>query len=425
MYKSTGCNFETWWIFDASGEDIMASFKYTAKKNDGTTQKGTIDASSRSAALTALKERGTQPLVIKEAKKSWKDLNIKLPSRGKVKTQDLVIFTRQFATMTNAGVPMIRTLSTLRDQTDSDSFREILTDVVDKVEGGTQLSEAMSQHPKAFSKVYVNMIRAGEEGGILDQISDRLANQVEKDSEMKGKVKSAMIYPAVITLITLGAFVFIMTAIIPKLAAIFEQFEGELPIQTKIMLGLSNFMVNNGILLAILVIISVIVFIRFIHTTKGKYLFDTVLLKLPIFGTIVMKVNIARFARTFSSLSSAGVSVLDSLSVTSGALSNSVIKDRIMDSTQRIRNGESISGALSVHDVFPPLMTQMASVGEETGQIDVVLDKVAEFYEKEVDRVISGLTSIIEPLLILLLGSIVGVIVASVFGPITSITENI
>lgn len=403
----------------------MADFSYTAQKDDGNTQKGTIVASSKSAALSALKERGVQPLVIKEAKKSWKDLDIKLPSRGKVKSQHIVVFTRQFATMVNAGVPLIRTLATLRDQTESDEMYEVLSDVVEKVEGGTQLSEAMGAHPKVFSKVYVNMIRAGEEGGILDQIADRLANQVEKDSEMKGKVKSAMIYPAVILLITIGAFIFIMTAIIPKLAAIFEQFEGDLPIQTKIMLGISNFMVDNGILLIVLTIVAIIVFIRSIRTTKGKYLFDTIVLKLPIFGAIIMKVNIARFARTFSSMSTAGVSVLDSLAVTSGSLSNTVIQRSIEQSTQSIKNGESIAESLGNHAVFPPLIIQMASVGEETGQIDVVLDKVADFYEKEVDRVMSGLTSIIEPLLILVLGGMVGLIVSSVFGPISSITESI
>lgn len=403
----------------------MANFDYTAKKSDGTIQKGTIVASSQSAALEALKERGAQPLVVKEAKKSLQDFNFNLSLGSKVKTREIVVFTRQFATMMNAGVPMIRTLATLRDQTESDAFKDVLSEVVEKVEGGTQLSEAMSEHPKVFSKVYVNMIRAGEEGGILDQISDRLANQVEKDSEMKGKVKSAMIYPAVITLITLGAFVFIMVSVIPKLASIFEQFEGELPIQTKIMLGISNFMVNNGILMAVLAIVGVIAFIRATRTPKGKYMLDNALLRLPIFGVIIMKVNVARFARTFSSLSTAGVSVLDSLSVTGGALSNSVIQSKIEESSERIKNGESIAGSLEIHNLFPPLMTQMAAVGEETGQIDVVLEKVAEFYEKEVDRVMSGLTSIIEPLLILMLGGIVGLIVASVFGPITAITQQI
>lgn len=403
----------------------MANFDYTAKKSDGTIQKGTIVASSQSAALEALKERGAQPLVVKEAKKGLQDFNFNLSLGSKVKTREIVVFTRQFATMMNAGVPMIRTLATLRDQTESDTFKDVLSEIVEKVEGGTQLSEAMSEHPKVFSKVYVNMIRAGEEGGILDQISDRLANQVEKDSEMKGKVKSAMIYPAVITLITLGAFVFIMVSVIPKLASIFEEFDGELPIQTKIMLGISNFMVNNGILLAVLVIVGVVIFIRATRTPKGKYILDSALLKLPIFGVIIMKVNVARFARTFSSLSTAGVSVLDSLSVTGGALSNSVIQSKIEESSERIKNGESIAGSLEIHNLFPPLMTQMAAVGEETGQIDVVLEKVAEFYEKEVDRVMSGLTSIIEPLLILMLGGIVGLIVASVFGPITAITQQI
>ncbi len=402
----------------------MPTFEYTAKKKDGTSQKGTITANSQASALEALQERGVQPLLVKKASKSW-NFDIPLPNQGKVKKQELVVFTRQFATMVNAGVPIARTLSTLRDQAESDAFKKVLSDIVDDVEGGVQLSAAMEKHPKAFSRVYVNMIRAGEEGGILDQIADRLANQVEKDSEMKGKVKSAMIYPAVILLITLGAFVFIMVSIIPKLAEIFDQVEGELPIQTKIMLGISNFMTNQGLLLLIIIIVTVIAFIRFVRTTKGKYIFDTALLKAPIFGNIVLKVNVARFARTFSSLSTAGVSVLDSLHVTSGALSNSVIRNGLDRSAEQIKNGGAIAKSLEKQEIFPPLIIQMSSVGEETGQIDVVLDKVAEFYEKEVDRVMSGLTSIIEPLLILVLGGMVGMIVASVFGPISQITQSI
>ncbi len=403
----------------------MANFSYTVKTEDGTVQKGAIMANNQAAALQALKERGLQPLVVKEAKKDWKNINIKLPGGNKVKNQDLVMFTRQFATMVNAGVPLVRTLATLRDQTESDGLKSILNEVADEVEGGKQLSEALGEHPKVFSSVYVNMVKAGEEGGILDQILDRLATQIEKDTEIKGKVKGAMIYPLVILCITFLAFGIIMIFIIPQLAGIFEDLDSDLPLMTRIVVGLSDFMVNN-ILLLIAGIVGVIIgFTRILKTPKGKWIFDSLVLKAPIVGPIILKVNVARFSRTFSSLSNAGVSVLESLSVTAGALSNTVIQHSIHESITRIKSGESIANSIAAGGVFPPIVTQMAAIGEETGQIDTVLNKIAEFYEQEVDRVISALTSIIEPVLILFLGGIVGVIVASVFGPIITMGENL
>lgn len=403
----------------------MAEFSYTAKTKDGSTQKGTISAKSQAAALQALKERDLQPLVVKAAEKDWKQINIKLPGGNKVKTRDLVMFTRQFSTMVNAGVPLVKTLSTLRNQTESDALQSILSRVVSDVEGGQPLSEALGKHPEAFSSVYVNMVKAGEEGGILDEIMERLATQVEKDSEIKGKVKSAMIYPIVILGITGLAFAAIMIFIIPQLTEIFDDLGGELPMLTKVIIAISDFMSNHMFLLIGGFAVAFFVFRRSLKTTKGKHLFDVATLKAPIFGNIILKVNVARFARTFSSLNGAGVSVLDSLSVTAGALSNTVIQNGIRDSIARIKNGETIADGIEASQIFPPIVTQMAAVGEETGEVDVVLNKIAEFYEKEVDNVISSLTSIIEPILILVLGGIVGTIVIGVFGPIMTIADTI
>lgn len=402
----------------------MAEFDYVALDSQNRNQSGSIEAANQSAAAMALRGKGLRLQLLKERKRGF-SLNLNLSLGSKVKNKDLVIFTRQFATMINAGVPMVKSLSTLQKQTEAPAMQQILNTIVADVEGGTQLSVAMAKHPKAFSSVYINMIKAGEEGGILDQIMERLATQVEKDAEMKGKLKSALIYPGVITLITIGAFVFIMTGIIPKLAQIFDQFEGELPLQTKLMLGISDFMVNNSLLLISMIVVLIVVFIRFIHTKRGKFLFDALLLKVPVFGPIVLKVNVARFARTFSSLAGAGVAIVSSLEVTSGSLSNTVIKKGILDSVNLVRNGQPIADALAQSNVFPGIIIQMTAVGEETGQVDVVLDKIAEFYEKEVDRVVAGLSSIIEPLLIVMLGGMVGLIVASVFGPIASITQNV
>lgn len=403
----------------------MAKFTYSAQSKSGDIQKGTIESDTKESALKALQAKGLRPLTVHTEKKSPGDINIKLPGSNKVKKQDLVIFTRQLSTMINAGVPLIQSLATMRDQTESEALQKVLSGVVVKVESGIQLSEAMGEHPKVFSSVYTNMVKAGEEGGILDQIMERLALQVEKDAEIKGKLKSALTYPAVVTLVALGAVTFLLTNIIPNFGEIFEQFEMELPIQTRLMLGLSDFLRDNAVLLLVTIAGSVIALLRWKKTPKGKFIIDNLMLKAPIFGPVVLKVNVARFAQTFSSLTSAGVSVVNALEVTSGALSNSVIQKGILDSVEKIKNGQPISKSLSETGIFPPIITQMTAVGEETGQIDVVLEKVAEFYTKEVDRTIESISSIIEPMLIVGLGGAVGLIVASIFGPLSEITGGI
>lgn len=401
----------------------MTTFSYSARNKDHIVQKGTMVAKDRSAVLETLKNRGLLPLLVKEAG-GKKKLEIKLPFvKKKVKAKDLVVFTRELSTMINAGVPIVRSLNTLKEQAESPELQRVLEAVTGKVQGGAPLSDSLEAHPKVFSLVYVNMVRAGEAGGILDKILERLANQVEKDAEIKSKVKGALIYPGVIVTITIFAFVFLMTGIVPKLAAIFDQYEAELPLQTKIMLGISSFMQVYWWLLLIILAGLVFAIIRIHRTPKGKYKIDSWLLKMPVFGKVLMKTNVARFARTFSSLTGAGVSVLDGLSVTSKSLGNAVIRKGIEEATAKVKNGQPISESIEESHIFPPIISQMTAVGEETGQVDKVLDKMADFYEKEVDRVISSITSIIEPLLIVTLGTIVGLIVASVFGPISSLTE--
>lgn len=403
----------------------MAEFNYTARSESGDITRGKVNAESKQAALSALNQKGLHPLTVEKPKKGLADIEIPLPGQNKVKTQDLVMFTRQFSTMINAGVPLLKSLSTMRDQTESEALSRILEEVTSKVEGGVSLSEALGEHPDAFSDVYVNMVKAGEEGGILDDIMERLANQVEKDADIKGKLRSALTYPGVICVVAIGAVVFLMTSIIPRFSEIFENAGIDLPIQTRILLGLSDFLLNYGFFILGALVVAGIFLIRFIRTSKGKFMFDSLLLKMPILGPVVLKVNTARFAQTFSSLSIAGVSVINSLEVTSGALSNSVVQKGIKDSVEKIKNGQSISQSLTEAEIFPGIVTQMASVGEETGDIAEVLTKVAVFYEKEVDRTVASISSIIEPILIVGLGSIVGLIVASVFGPLSEITGSI
>lgn len=399
----------------------MVEFTYTAKDPDGKIQSGKISAGSREEAVASLIRRGFTPQTVKPVGGSGLQMNIKLPGGNKVKSTALVVFTRQFSTMVSAGVPMLKSLTTLKEQTSSAALKEILEKVVSDVQGGTQLSDALTKHPKAFSEVYVNMVRAGEAGGILDSILNRLATQVEKDAKIKGKFKSAMVYPAVVTLVAVGAVGFLMVGVVPKLAGILSEAGGDLPAQTKLILGVSNFMTNQWYILIAAIVFAIFGFRKFTGTPAGKYTFHKFLLRLPILGNIILKVNVARFARTFSSLMASGVTVIDALEITSGALTNTVVRKALTDSVESIKNGSNIADSLAAGNVLPAIIIQMTAVGEETGKIGEVLDKVAEFYEDEVDQITESIASIIEPVLIVGLGGIVGFIVMSVLGPILSI----
>lgn len=402
----------------------MAEFEYTARTTNQSLQKGTIVANNRNSALATLTQRGLTPILVKTATEPKGTIHLSLPFlKKKVKARDMVIMTRQMATMINAGVPIVKSLQTLQQQSESPVLKTVLATVSSKVEGGSTLSEAFAEHPKVFSTVFINMIKAGEAGGILDQILDRLAMQLEKDNEMKGKVRGALIYPAIISVVMFGAFIFIMTSIIPQMKVIFDEYNAKLPIYTRILLAMSDGLRKYGIVVAVILVALIFFLVRYVRSPKGKMVFDKLMLKMPIFGSIVLKVNVARFARTLSSLTGSGVSVLEALTVTSQALNNAVIRKGIVESTQKVKNGQAISNALDEAKIFPPIVSQMTAVGEETGQVDMVLAKVADFYEKEVDRVVASITSIIEPLLIIVLGGLVGMIVASVFGPISQLTN--
>lgn len=405
----------------------MANFDYIASDKSGKTIKGTVESDSKEVAIEALRKQGMHVISVQAVSKKGV-LNVSIG--GKVKTKDIVIFTRQLATLVNAGVPLVRSLSTLQQQTQSKMLKVQLGSVVKKVEGGAALADALAPHKKTFSPIYVNMVRAGEEGGILDEVLNRLALQQEKDAAIRGKIKSAMAYPTVISVITFVAFFFLMTTIVPKIGDIIISLggsEASLPVYTRVLLKLSAVMKSPPFLIGALVVlpIALVLFRRFIKTPKGRYFWHTVLLKTPIIKVLITKVAIARFARTFSSLMGAGVSIVDSINTTAGAIGNAVIEKELTDSAQAVQAGEQLSGRLEKSKHFPPLVSQMLAVGEETGQTDQILIKIAEFYEEEVDAFVSALSSIIEPLMIVVLGSIVGVIAASVFGPISNISTNI
>lgn len=404
----------------------MTKFNYTALK-EGKTISGTIETTDRSAVVAMLNKQGSRPLVIHAASESISFLS-KLTSGKKVKLKDLVLFTRQLSTMISAGVPLTRALATLELQTNNKYFKTVVSSVAKDIQSGLPLAVAFNKFPNVFSDVYTNMVAAGEAGGILDEILKRLAAQVEGDSSMRKKIKSASTYPVVIFGITIIAFFGIMIFVMPKLGAIIKDIGGpnaELPVYTRAMLSLSSFMQNNFLLLFAILFVVVFLIKKYIKTPRGKYQFHGLLLKVPILKDILTKIAIARFSRTFASLMSSGVGVLDALEVTGGAIGNKVIEAELKEAAQAVKNGRQLSEPLSTSKHFPAIVSQMLAIGEETGQIDTVLVKVADFYEEEVNAVIDGLASIIEPIMIVMLGGMVGLIAASVMGPIASLSQNI
>jgi type IV pilus assembly protein PilC len=404
---------------------MSAKFTYTARGKDGKIITGTGEAANREALLESLRRQEVRPLVVKEVK----GLNLSfLNGKKKVKLKELVIFTRQLSTMITAGVPLNRSLTTLQDQTADKYFKTVIAGIGKDVEGGMPIGDALAKYPNIFSDVYVNMVKAGEAGGILDDILKRLATQVEKDASIRKKIKSATMYPKVVGSITIVAFFGIMIFIMPKIGKIIKDLGGEdakLPIYSEIMLSASDFVRANALIMIVFVVALVFAIKWYIKTPKGKVKFHLILLKTPLIKNVITKIAIARFARTFASLMSAGVAVLEALEVTGAAVGNKVIEAELKEAAKAIKNGKQLSVPLSQSQYFPPIVAQMLAVGEETGQIDTILLKVADFYEEEVDTLIDGMSALIEPIMIVVLGAAVGLIAASVMGPISSLSKNI
>lgn len=408
----------------------MPTFSYIAIDKTGKRTTGTIEAANATLASQSLKQRELRPVSVK-AVSDGPGLLAKLQigsKNKKVKLKDLVIFTRQLATMINAGVPLVRSLATLQVQTENPSFKRTITEVSKDVEGGMSFADSLEKHPNVFSPIYINMVRAGEAGGILDEILKKLATQQEKDSKIRGKFKSAMTYPLILLSITTLVFLALMVFVMPRIGKIIQDLAGpdaELPTLTKIMLGISNFMVSKWYILLGLAIVGSFFLTRYLRTTSGRKKRDQLLLKTPVLKNIVKKVAIARFARIFASLMGAGVTVIDSIEVTAKAIGNAVIEDELLAASKAVANGQQLSVPLAESSVFPPIVSQMMAIGEETGQTDEILVKVADFYEEEVDVVVESLSSILEPIMIVVMGTMVGLIAASVIGPISNLSNQI
>ena len=391
----------------------MPVFTYSARTVGGEIQRNEIDLPTRDEVVKYLRKRRLIPINVREKPK-----DIKLGLRKKVKTRDVVIITRQFATMINAGLPLVQALQILAKQTINPSIREAVEKVVFEVESGRTLADALKDHPKLFSQLYVNMVSAGEAGGILDTILLRLATFLEKSEALARKVKGAMIYPAVVLTVAMGAIVILLLFVIPTFETMFASFNQELPLPTRIVIGLSSFLQGYWLWLLIGGTGAGFLFRRWIATSSGRLIFDRLMLRMPLLGSLVRKSAVARFTRTLGTLLSSGVSILEGLEITARTAGNRVIHDAVMDSRASIAGGESIAEPLRQSGVFPPMVTQMINVGEETGDLDGMLNKIADFYDEEVDVAVESLLKALEPALIVILGTIVGGMIVAMYLPI-------
>jgi type IV pilus assembly protein PilC len=343
----------------------------------------------------------------------------KLPKIGGsgISTKDLAIFTRQFATMISAGLPLVQCLDILAKQASKPSFGRIIGDVTHEVESGSTLSDSLGKHKDVFDDLFRNMVAAGEAGGVLDEILMRLANYIEKADALKRKIQSAMVYPAVVLSVALGATAFMLIFIIPTFAKMFTDFGGELPLPTKIVLMMSNFLQGFWWVLVLVGVGIVVIYNRYYATEGGKRVVDGVMLKIPVLGDVLLKGAVARFTRTLGTLIASGVPILGGLEITARTAGNKVIAEAIMTARASIREGETVAAPLKTSGVFPPMVVQMISVGEQTGALDEMLTKIAVFYEAEVDTAVDTLTSIIEPVMIVVMGGIVGGMVIAMYLP--------
>jgi type IV pilus assembly protein PilC len=398
----------------------MANFTYQARDTSGKPKGGDIEAENQQAAASLLMDRGLMVISIRATigRKAGRKRR-----QGKVKSQDLVVFTRQLATMMDAGLPLVQTLTALEEQTDNPSFKPVLREVTARVEQGNSFSEALSEHPKVFTKLYVSMVEAGETGGLLAEILDRLASYLESTARLKKKVKSAMSYPVIVCFIALSIALFLIVKVIPIFAGIYKDFGAALPTPTQILIDISD-IIRAYFVLAIGAVGGVIFgFVKFKQTKRGMAMWDRTKLRMPVFGKLIHKIAISRFARTFAALLRSGVPILETLRIVGQSAGNTVVERAVEQTAASIERGDNLAVALGQHPIFPPMLVRMVSAGEQTGKVDVMLEKISDFYDEEIEATLSGLTSLIEPLLIVFLGVVVGSIVICMFLPIFKLNQ--
>jgi type IV pilus assembly protein PilC len=401
----------------------VPTYKYTARDQEGKNVTGRISAENESAIVAELRKRNLMILSVAEEKESAIKKSSKPKGGKKVKPEDLVIFTRQFATMVDAGIPILQSLEALSEQTANPTFKSALVTIREDIQIGSSLSSAFEKHPKIFDQLYVNMIRVGESGGILTDILERVAIYLEKSERLRQKVKGAMIYPAVVVSMAILITVGLLVKVVPTFSQIYASLGQKLPLMTQMLIDLSNMLQHDLPFLAAGGFVAVILFNKYKKTPAGHIQIDTMLLKLPIFGDLICKVSVSRFCRTFATLSQSGVPILESLDIVGKTCGNRVIEILVDEIKVSVKEGNSIAEPLSKSPIFPLMVTRMISIGEKSGQLEKMLSKVAEFYDEQVDTAVEGLTKLIEPLIIGFLGIVVGFIVVALFLPILNMTQ--
>jgi type IV pilus assembly protein PilC len=391
----------------------MAVFIYSGRTRAGQTISGEMDAATREAVVAKLRSQQIVATAVRP-----KPREISFSFGGGVSDKELVVFTRQFATMIDAGLPLVQCLEILASQQDNKTFKKTLTDIRQSVEGGLTFAAALKQHPKVFTNLYANMVEAGEAGGILDTILNRLAQYMEKAMGLKKKVKSAMIYPSTIITVAVAVVVFLLIFVIPTFKAMFEGFGATLPLPTVIVLEMSRIARQYSLVFLGIAVAAAVGLRYWYSTASGRLAVDSFLLKTPIFGVLIRKVAVAKFTRTLGTLISSGVAILDGLDITARTAGNKVVENAVLRTRASIAEGKTISDPLKASGVFPPMVVQMIAVGEQTGALDAMLGKIADFYDDEVDSAVANLTALLEPMLMVFLGIVIGGVVIAMYLPI-------
>lgn len=400
----------------------MAIFLYRAKAPNGRSVKGDLDAPTLEFAENILRRRGCTNIKVKPKPK---DLLEGTFLEGGVASRDMVVFSRQFATMINAGVPILQSLQIMCEQTENAKLRRKLYTIRNDIEGGSSLFEALKKHQDVFDALYTNMVNAGETGGILDQVLIRLAEYIEKAAKLKAKIKSAMIYPAVVVTVAVVVIAVILIFVIPTFEQMFSSFGSALPAPTQFVIDLSRFVMDHSLILMAGIIAFFVAFRFFYKWEKGEILVDRWVLFLPVFGPLLRKAAVAKFSRTLSTMVSSGVPILNALDIVSRTSGNKTVERGVLEAKRSIAEGQTLAEPLDATGVFPPMVIHMISIGEATGALDSMLHKIADFYDDEVDVAVDALTSLIEPIMIVFLGVIVGGLVISMYLPIFSIADTI
>jgi type IV pilus assembly protein PilC len=402
------------------------TFAYKVRDRAGKTVEGQIEADNAQLVVSKLRSMGYVPIEVQQTSGQALKKEIKIPGfSDRVKLKDVAVFSRQFATMINAGLSLLRALYILAEQTENKALAEVANQVRIDVEKGSSLSNALAKHPKVFSRLYIAMVKAGEIGGVLDSVLLRLADTIEKQVELRRKVKSAMTYPAVVAVLVLVIVTAMLLFIIPMFKDLYTELGGKLPVPTQILINVSNFVRQFWWLIFGVEIAAVIGFRKWVNSEDGRKRWDAIKLKVPIFGPLVRKTALARFSRTLSALVRSGVPILESLDIVAETSGNHVVAEATRDTQQAVKRGEPLAKRLEDHPVFPPMVVQMMAVGEETGAVDEMLDKIADFYDQEVEATVDALTSLIEPLLIVVMGVCVGGMVISLYMPMFNIIKLI